>query len=1057
MADAAGALIGRDAELADLEDALASAAAGHGVVRLVAGEPGIGKTHLADAAAARAQGLGLRVVWGRAWEAGGAPPLWPWREALAGLGAEDALAGAEASQAARFEAFARVRARLRALGEERPVLVVLDDLHAADDATLDLLLFVARGLRGARLALLATFRPAEARASPGLDEALARIGREGRRLELRPLGPGELEALASRVAPALAGEALRRVVAASEGNPLFAEELARHAELAAATAGDAPVAEGIRAVVRSRLARLPGPARRAVEAASVLGRTFELDALEALGADATGGQAREALALAAGTGIVAPSPGRPGHLAFSHGLVHEAVHAGLPPARRAALHHAHSLWLEARPGASPAAVAHHALLGLPEGPTERAVALARAAAGHALGLGAYADAASLLRRARDALGPTREPALRCDVGIALAEAEARAGLGERSRETAGRAADLARALGDPARTARAVLALGFTTTLGVVNAGLVRALREALAGLGDREPGLSAQLRARLASALQPAAEPEEPIALALEAVALARGAGDRPTLLATLYAACSALGDLAPPEVREPLDAECAGLAAALGDLAVEQRARARLAIDLVELGRLPDAELAIGEVEVLGERLALPAYRWRPALLRSMRALMAGDFAESERRVAEAARLAAADGGFDAGVSLTLHRLGATVLLRGRAPDGFEADVRGLEARLAGGHGFFALVEAALRARLGRVERLRALYEEALSAAGPRPSLADLQYASCLAVVTAAAGPREACAELVERLRPYAGREVTWGMMGLIHAGPLSGPLALVAAAGGDLEGALAWFEHALGRCGRRRLRPLEASLRAERATLLRWAGRGREAGEDDARAAELGAALALEPGRILACREALGLAPTTAAPPPRAPDAAPPAASGAAPPLSLAREGDVWAVRRGAVTLRVRHVRGLEMLALLVESPGRPFSALELDLPAGGAQAARAGDAGELLDAPARAAYRRRAAELREAQDEAERLGDAGRAARAAEAREALEEELSRALGLGDRARRAGDRAERSRVNVRRRLADAIARIAQHDPALGRFLSRAVRTGAVCVYDP
>ncbi len=1053
-----GALVGRVAELAELSAALDGTAQGNGALRLLVGEAGIGKTRLADEASTRAAAAGFTVAWGRTWEAGGAPPLWPWLEVLRTLGAEAALAGADGSEAERFRAFGAARDALRALAGRAPVLVVLDDLHAADEATLDLLLFVARGLRGTRVALLGTARDAEARRLPTLEGRLARIAREGRRLDLAPLAPEEVAELASRVSPGLSAEQVERVVHASEGNPLFADELARLIGQRGdgREAGARTLPDGVRAVVLSRLGGLPPSARRVLEAASVLGRAFDVPALEMLGADATGGRVREGLALAAAaSGLVAPVPGRAERHAFSHVLVRDAIYHALAPDRRAALHHAHSLRLEACPGTPAAERAFHALLGLPAGSVDRAVALAREAAERASAMGAYADSAAFLERALQALGPSREPALRCDVAIGLAEAEARAGLGQRSRETAERAADLARALSDPVRLARAVLALGFTTTLGVVNLPLVRALREALDALGERDRGLAARLTARLASALQPAPDPDEPIALALRAIELARGSGDRPTLLATLYAACSALGDLAGPDVRAPPNAECAELAAALGDLAVEQRALARLAIDLVELGRLAEADRAIAEVEALGERLALPSYRWRPLLLRSMRALMAGRLEESGRLVSEAERHARADGGFDAEVAIIIHRLGMA-LVSGTVPADVESIVSMLAARLAYGAEFFRVMELEMMARLGRVERVRALTAEAAGWADPSGAipLADLQFGSALGEALAAAGDTSRCIVLLERLRGAADREVTWGMMGLVDVGPLSGVLAVLAAAAGRPDEALGWFERALARCVERGLGPIEAGLRAERATLLTWLGREAEAAPDRERARTLAAAMGLEPSRILRTREALGLSPYVNAAPPPAPESrpgprgAPPAAE-----LSLVREGDVWAIHRGEAVFRVRHVRGLEMLAALLAHPERAFPAVDLDL-AGESTAAGAGDAGEVLDARARDAYRRRAADLQGELAEAEAFQDAGRVARLREELETLAEELARGVGLGGRTRRAGSRVERSRVNVQRRLKDAIARIAEHDPALGRHLERAVRTGTVCV---
>ncbi len=111
----------------------------------------------------------------------------------------------------------------------------------------------------------------------------------------------------------------------------------------------------------------------------------------------------------------------------------------------------------------------------------------------------------------------------------------------------------------------------------------------------------------------------------------------------------------------------------------------------------------------------------------------------------------------------------------------------------------------------------------------------------------------------------------------------------------------------------------------------------------------------------------------------------------------------------------------------------------------------------DAGELLDHAAKRAYRERVGELEGEIAEAERHADAGRVAKLREEREALFAELARAVGLGGRARKAGSATERARVNVQRRLRDAIAKITEADAELGRFFERSIRTGTFCCFRP
>jgi hypothetical protein len=170
------------------------------------------------------------------------------------------------------------------------------------------------------------------------------------------------------------------------------------------------------------------------------------------------------------------------------------------------------------------------------------------------------------------------------------------------------------------------------------------------------------------------------------------------------------------------------------------------------------------------------------------------------------------------------------------------------------------------------------------------------------------------------------------------------------------------------------------------------------------------------------------------------------------------TLRREGDHWAVGQGDVVFHLRDVKGLHMLARLVAEPGRELHVLDLShTPDAQEGAADRGDAGEVLDERARAEYGRRLRELSEDLQEAEDHHDTGRAERLRQELAFLESELSRAVGLGGRARRVGAAAERARVNVQRRLRDAIRRIGEHDPALARHLERSLRTGTFCMYDP
>jgi hypothetical protein len=177
----------------------------------------------------------------------------------------------------------------------------------------------------------------------------------------------------------------------------------------------------------------------------------------------------------------------------------------------------------------------------------------------------------------------------------------------------------------------------------------------------------------------------------------------------------------------------------------------------------------------------------------------------------------------------------------------------------------------------------------------------------------------------------------------------------------------------------------------------------------------------------------------------------------------------EGDYWSVTFEGQTVRVRDIKGMRYLARLLAAPGREFHVLDLvailrgeAIPSGnrieaGALSSEFGDSGEMLDQQAKDAYRRRLAEIDDDLQEAEAGGDAVRAAQAEAEREFLLAELSRAVGLGGRDRRAGSASERARASVTRAVRQAMARIREHHPPLGEHLDRAIRTGTYCSYLP
>jgi hypothetical protein len=264
--------------------------------------------------------------------------------------------------------------------------------------------------------------------------------------------------------------------------------------------------------------------------------------------------------------------------------------------------------------------------------------------------------------------------------------------------------------------------------------------------------------------------------------------------------------------------------------------------------------------------------------------------------------------------------------------------------------------------------------------------------------------------------------------------YEGPVVRLLGLLDASLGDLARAESELREALALAVERKHSPLAAQITYELAGVVRRRGR-----EDEARA------LTEQCSGIARAVGMPGLAGSASVRTREAERV-----------VELQREGDVWRVRRGSTVVRVKHSRGMSILARLVERPGEEVHVLALGSDEPSASVAES-DAGDALDERARRAYRQRILDLDEDIAEAERNSDAGRLAGLREERAALDEELRRAVGLGGRVRRSGSATERARVNVQRRMKDAIAKLGELDEALGRFFESAVSTGTFCCFRP
>jgi DNA-binding SARP family transcriptional activator/class 3 adenylate cyclase/tetratricopeptide (TPR) repeat protein len=450
-----GAFVGREPELGRLLAGLEDAVAGRGRLFLISGEPGIGKTRIADEVVRRAEARGVRVLAGRCWEGGGAPAYWPWAQALRGYvrgaapealraqlgtGAVDlaqmlpqlreALPGLPEpvpldADGARFRLLDATAEFLRNMSAAQPTVLVLDDVHAADPPSLALLRFLARELGSMHLLVLAAYRDVDPVPGQPLTEMLVEATREPATQRLALAGLSDLQVLEymTRMAPDIASPKLAATVhEQSEGNPLFVGEAARLLALegVAAEDGDEPrlaIPETVREVIGRRLTHLSGDCNRLLLLASVFGREFPVDAIARLDGVVVD-ELLDRLDEAVAARVLSDVPGSPGRLRFAHVLIRDALYDGLPAARRVRLHARVAQTLEdmyrgapdgvAETPARIIAVAQHWSAA---GDAARAIACYRRGAELALRVFASYDAADALTRAIDLLhGRPESPA-----------------------------------------------------------------------------------------------------------------------------------------------------------------------------------------------------------------------------------------------------------------------------------------------------------------------------------------------------------------------------------------------------------------------------------------------------------------------------------------------------------------------------------------------------------------------------------------------------------------------------------------------------------------------
>ena len=858
------AFVGRDAELAELVGGLDDAFAGRGRLFLLVGEPGIGKSRLAEELMARAKARGARILVGRCWEAGGAPAYWPWVQSLRPYlrdtdadslqsqlrgGAADVarlfpelrdlfadlpLAAPLESDGARFRLFDSMTAILKSAAARRPLVLVLDDLHAADEPSLLLLQFVARELGESRLLIVGAYRDVDPTLSDTLTTTLTELAREPvtRTLALAGLGEADVARFIELTAPGASAPELGPAVhAETDGNPLFVGEIVRL--LAAERGLDEPamtppaIPQSVRDVIGRRLRHLSDECNVLLAQASVLGREFDLDALA--GVSGLGrGAILELLDEGVEARVVSEVPGVIGRMRFAHALIREAAYHRLSRSRRVQLHRQVGDALEALYSSDLenhlTELAHHFFESAAAGNGEKAVDYARRAGYRAVGVLAYEEAVRLYEMALEALRPhaAATARLRCELLLALADAQGRTGDALGAKSTFLRAADLARSARLPEMFARAAVGYGgrFLWAHALADERLVPLLEDALSALDEGDSVLRVQLLARLATAQRHGPSRERRERISEEAIQIARRIGDHATLAYALAAGECALHAPHTAHRRLADGEEIVSLVAGTGDRERLFDGHEHSFWAAWELGDPDRRAVELASMTRVAEELRQPAQLWMLATAQATLAVSQGRFAEAPELIERAAAIGER--------VLTWHAAAARkmqlFLLRReqRRLDGLVREVRDHADEFPSPLVHRAIL-AQVYARLERTEEAEALLHELMSR-GLSDWHVDEEWlvSICLLAETCAIlGDIGPAAPLYELLLPYGSLNAV--ALPELALGSTSQPLGILATLLGRYADAERYFEEALRMNERMGARPWLAHTQQDYGRML------------------------------------------------------------------------------------------------------------------------------------------------------------------------------------------------------------------------------------------
>jgi hypothetical protein len=807
--------VGRVLEQEVLDAALKEAGAGNQRAVLVSGEPGIGKTTLAARFALRASGAGSTVLYGRC-DDDVPQPYQPWCEALGYLVEHapldllrkhvqehgtvlgrvvpalwgrtvsqtvDEQPGIEDADRARF--FAAVVDLLARASETSRVVVLLDDLQWAEAGTMDLVRHVMAAGRRLAIVIVGTFRDGDVGVDDPLAGTLAALHREHgvARIALRGLGDDELLAFMELMAGHemdADGIALRDALSAeTDGNPFFVGELLRHL---ATTGAIYPAEDGrwlatedlriaglpvsIREVVGQRVRSLGAETHRLLSLAAVIGRDFDLELLE-LVTDDDAGHVMDLCDAAVAAQILREREGGDGY-GFAHALIEHTLYDALPTNRRARTHRAVAEALEevtaGDPGSRVGELAYHWSRATRPADAAKAVAYASKAGARALATLAPHEAVRWYTQAIDLLDTdtAATDGTRAELLVGLGDAQRQAGL-PAYRETLLEAARLADRADDVDLLARAALTnnRGWQSRVGEADEERLAVLRRALARVGEGSPATRARLLALSATEQIYTTTLDDRLALAREAIGLARDSGDESAVADALIRGVGAVIVPATLPQRRSWLTEAVQIADALGDPALRFLSRHLLIRCELESANREALEEELAITGAILEQLPYAGFRWTYMYDLAVQALLAGDLSEAERLATDALTFGMESGQPDA---FTIY---GAQLLNVRVRQGRLAELIPLiEETVAGlpGQPVYQAVLAKAYAEAGDIDRSRGMLDAAHVVGYLIPD--DNAWSSahmCWADVAVATSHHDAARELRDRLAPFQDQLVT------------------------------------------------------------------------------------------------------------------------------------------------------------------------------------------------------------------------------------------------------------------------------------------------------